>query len=64
MHTYPGRVHKGTKMAGRMGGNRVNIKNVKVVRVDRDKNLLILLGGVPGPNGGIVRVSGLRSKKD
>lgn len=63
MHTYPGRVHKGKKMAGRMGGNRINVKNVRVVRVDSDKNLLILSGAVPGPSGGIVRVSGLRSVK-
>jgi large subunit ribosomal protein L3 len=63
MHTYPGRVYKGKKMAGRMGGNRINVKNVKIVRVDPDKKLLILSGAVPGPNGGIVRVSGLRSVK-
>ena len=63
MHTYPGRVHKGKKMPGRMGGNRINVKNVRVVRVDSDKNLLILSGAVPGPSGGIVRVSGLRSIK-
>ena len=63
MHTYPGRVHKGKKMPGRMGGNKINVKNVRVVRVDSDKNLLILSGAVPGPSGGIVRVSGLRSIK-
>jgi large subunit ribosomal protein L3 len=63
MHTYPGRVHKGKKMPGRMGGNKINVKNVRIVRVDSDKNLLILSGAVPGPSGGIVRVSGLRSIK-
>ena len=50
-------------MPGRMGGNKINVKNVRVVRVDSDKNLLILSGAVPGPSGGIVRVSGLRSVK-
>lgn len=62
MHTYPGRVHKGKKMPGRMGGGRVNVKNVRVVRVDSDKNLLVLRGALPGPSGGVVTVTGLKGK--
>jgi large subunit ribosomal protein L3 len=64
MHTYPGRVHKGKKMPGRMGGNTVNVKNIKIVSVDTDKSLLALLGAVPGPNGGTVRISGLKGGKN
>src|SRR3990167_3061003 len=46
--TTPGRVYKGKKMAGRMGGNTVSIKNIKVVAVDAEKNELHLSGPVPG----------------
>jgi len=46
--TRPGRVWKGKKMAGHMGSDRVTIKNLEVVRVDQDKNILVLKGGVPG----------------
>ena len=56
MHTYPGRVLKGKKMAGRMGGVKVHVKNLKVVRVDKDNNVLLVRGAVPGPNGRMVRI--------
>ncbi len=56
MHTYPGRVFKGTGMPGRMGGNNVRVKNLKVVRVDVENNLLLVKGAVPGANGGIVNI--------
>ncbi len=56
MHTYPGRVFKGTGMPGRMGGKNVNTKNLKVVRVDAENNVILLKGAVPGANGGIVSV--------
>ncbi len=56
MHTYPGRVFKGKGMPGRMGGNRVNVKNLLVVRVDKEKNVLLIRGAVPGARGGIVRI--------
>jgi|GEM_PF-79123 len=49
--TTPGRVYKGRKMPGRMGGEKVTQKNVKVVDVDADKNLLLLKGAVPGKKG-------------
>jgi large subunit ribosomal protein L3 len=46
--SFPSRVFKGQRMAGRMGGDRVTIKNLKVVGVDVEKDLLLLRGAVPG----------------
>ena len=54
--TEPARVFKGTKMAGRMGGNRVTVKNLSIVQVDKEKNLLLVRGAVPGHNGSLVEV--------
>ena len=53
---YPGRVIKGMGMAGRHGNARVTVRNLEVVRVDAEQNLLLLRGAVPGPGDGIVRV--------
>ena len=50
--SYPGRVFKGIKMSGRMGGVNVTVQGVKVVSVDPEKNLLVVKGSIPGPNGG------------
>ncbi|MBK8468671.1 MAG: 50S ribosomal protein L3 [Candidatus Phosphoribacter sp.] len=52
----PGRVFKGTRMAGRMGGVRQTTQNLFVQAVDADKGLLLIKGAVPGPRGGIVLV--------
>jgi large subunit ribosomal protein L3 len=52
----PGRVFKGMKMAGRMGTDRVTVQNLKVLRVDPDRNLLVIKGAVPGHNESIVIV--------
>lgn len=52
----PARVFKGTRMAGRMGGDRVTILNLEVVEVDGERGLLLLGGAVPGPNGSLVLV--------
>ncbi len=46
--SFPSRVIKGMRAAGRMGGGRVTIRNLKVLRVDPDNHLLILEGGIPG----------------
>lgn len=54
--TTPGRVYKGLRMAGHMGVDQVSIKGLEVVKVDRDNNLLVLKGGIPGPIGGLIRV--------
>jgi len=50
----PGRVFKGKKMAGQMGNARVTVQNLKVVRVDAERNLLLVSGAVPGATGGDV----------
>ncbi len=52
----PGRVFKGKKMAGHMGDERVTTQNLTVVRVDTERNLLLIKGSVPGPAGGDVTV--------
>lgn len=54
--TTPGRVYKGRGMPGRMGGNRVTTKNLPVVEVLADKNLLLLGGAVPGKRGNLVTI--------
>jgi large subunit ribosomal protein L3 len=56
----PGRVFKGTRMSGRMGGERVTIQNLEVVEVDADNNLLALRGSVPGAKGGILLIKPTR----
>ena len=55
---YPEHVIKGKKMAGRMGGVQSTQLGLEVVEVDKEKNLLIIKGSVPGNNGGLVRVVG------
>ena len=52
----PGRVFKGKKMAGRMGGKNVTVQNLEIVEVMPDKNLLLVKGAVPGAQGGLVVV--------
>ncbi len=54
--TTPGRVFKGTRMAGRMGNERVTIKALLVVQADPERNLLVVKGSVPGPNGGLLMI--------
>jgi len=50
----PSKVYKGTRMAGRTGGNRVKTRNLKVVKILPEKNLLLVKGSVPGHKGAIV----------
>ncbi|MEB3197082.1 MAG: 50S ribosomal protein L3 [Candidatus Sericytochromatia bacterium] len=54
--TTPSRVYKGRKMAGRMGAEQVTVKKLTVVGVDADRNLLLIKGGLPGAEGGILIV--------
>jgi large subunit ribosomal protein L3 len=54
--SYPSRVVKGMRAAGRMGGDRVTVRNLKVVQVDAENNLLVIRGAVPGAPGGYVVV--------
>jgi large subunit ribosomal protein L3 len=52
----PARVFKGTRMAGQMGHTRVTTLNLKVIKADAERNLLLVRGAVPGPRGGLVMV--------
>ena len=54
--SYPSRVFKGLRMAGRMGGKRSTMKNLKVVRLIPDSNLILVEGSVPGPTNGYVQI--------
>lgn len=54
--SYPSRVFKGMRMAGRMGGDRVKVRGLKVVRIFADKNYILVSGSVPGHNGSIVLI--------
>ena len=62
--SFPSRVVKGMRAAGRMGGGRVTIRNLKVVRVDADNHLLIVQGGIPGaPSGYVIVRKAVAAKK-
>lgn len=52
----PSRVHKGVKMPGHMGNERVTVRNLQVVRVDAEQNLILVKGAVPGAKNGLVLV--------
>jgi large subunit ribosomal protein L3 len=52
----PGRVFKGMRMAGRMGGNRHTTQNLRIQAVDAERGLLLIVGAVPGPKNGLVLV--------
>jgi large subunit ribosomal protein L3 len=54
--TYPGRVWKGTRMAGHMGNEQVTVKKLKVVKVDPERNLILVRGAVPGARNGLLLV--------
>ena len=54
---YPSRVMKGKKMPGRYGAARCTMRNLKVYGVDVENNLLLIIGAVPGPNGGFLTIS-------
>jgi large subunit ribosomal protein L3 len=58
--TTPGRVYKGARGPGHMGGDRVTAQNLKVVLVDGERNLLGLRGAIPGPRGGVVVIKEAR----
>ncbi len=55
--SYPARVFKGVKMAGRMGGERVTVQNLQVMKVIPEKNLLVLKGAVPGHKNGYIMIT-------
>ncbi|KKR17903.1 MAG: 50S ribosomal protein L3 [candidate division CPR2 bacterium GW2011_GWC1_41_48] len=55
---FPQHVFKGTKLPGRMGSNQVTVKNLKIVSVDKENNLLAVRGAVPGPAKGVIVIRG------
>ena len=54
--SYPSRVWPGTRMAGHMGTDRVTVRNLEIIDVNAEDNVLVVKGAVPGPNGGYVVV--------
>ncbi len=54
--SYPSRVFKGMRMAGRMGGEKVTVKNLRVVQIIPESNLILILGSVPGYNNSYVEI--------
>lgn len=52
----PSRVFKGTKMPGHMGHERVTVQNLDIVKVDSERNILLVKGAVPGPKGGLLEI--------
>jgi large subunit ribosomal protein L3 len=54
--TSPGRVYKGTRMAGHLGASRITVRNVEVAQADPGRNLIVIKGAVPGPVGSVVLI--------
>ncbi|MCX8057106.1 MAG: 50S ribosomal protein L3 [Ignavibacteria bacterium] len=54
--SFPSRVFKGQRMAGRMGGDKVSIRNLKIVKIDKDQNLIFIKGAIPGHINGYVKL--------
>lgn len=64
MKEHPGKVAKNMRMAGHLGHARVSIRNLRVVEVRADENLLVVEGAVPGPNGALLEIrKALKTKK-
>jgi large subunit ribosomal protein L3 len=55
--TDPSRIWPGTRMAGRMGNEKVSVKNLEVVRIEQDNNLLFIKGAIPGAKQGIIFIT-------
>ena len=55
-NTFPGKVFKGKKMAGRWGNEKVTIQNLKVVKVDTERNVMLIKGAIPGAKGSLVSI--------
>jgi large subunit ribosomal protein L3 len=63
MAAYPSKVIKGTKMPGRMGGERKTVQNLAVVKIDQEKNVLLVRGAVPGTKDSMVLVRMAKKKR-
>jgi large subunit ribosomal protein L3 len=55
-HTFPGEVWKGQKMPGRDGGERVTVKNLKIVKILKEKNIVLISGAIPGRKDSLITV--------
>ncbi len=55
-NTYPSRVWKGKRMPGHFGHERCTSRNLKVLQIDKDKNMIVVEGSIPGPNGGFILI--------
>ena len=55
--SYPARVFKGMRMAGRMGGKRVTYQNLKIMKILADRNILLIRGAIPGPKNSYVEIT-------
>jgi len=54
--SFPSRVFKGQRMAGRMGGEKVSVRNLQIVKIDKDQNLIFIKGAIPGHINGYVKL--------
>jgi large subunit ribosomal protein L3 len=54
---FPSRVFKGMRMSGHLGDSRVTVRNLRVLGIDKEENLLVVEGAVPGPNGGYIMIN-------
>jgi large subunit ribosomal protein L3 len=54
--SFPSRVFPGMKMGGQMGAEQITVRNLEIVSVDTDDNIIAVKGAIPGPNGGYVTV--------
>jgi len=61
--TEPARVFKGTRMAGRMGGKQTSTRNLEIIGIEADKNLLLVKGSVPGARNGLVMIQTIEKSK-
>ena len=62
MAAWPSRVHKGSKMAGRMGNEQVTVQNLRVVKIDSEKQVIFIKGAVPGRKNSVVLLQSAKKK--
>ena len=63
MAAWPSKVIKGTKMAGRMGGERATVQNLRIVKIDQEKNVMLVKGAVPGSRDSVVIIRQSKKRK-
>ena len=61
--SFPSRVYPGMRMAGRMGTDQVTVRNLEIVQIDSEENVILVKGAIPGPNGGYVMIRRAKKKK-